>query len=169
MENTKEIERKFLVNSLPDLTGTKYRHIEQAYLCTSPVVRIRKEDDDYYMTYKSEGFLEREEYNLPLYKDSYLHLLSKADGNIITKKRYLLDYQTHTIELDVFEGIFKGLMIAEVEFKNQTEAKAFVPPSWFGKEVTYEGRYHNSYLSSAAISIVQKEIIPCLPESRCLV
>ncbi len=63
-----EIERKWLVSkeNLPqNLDAYPCRHIEQAYLCTEPVVRIRRQDDSYYLTYKSKGLLAREEYNLP--------------------------------------------------------------------------------------------------------
>lgn len=143
-----EIERKFLVREVPDLNNYSFHEIEQAYLCTKPVVRVRKEDDNYYMTYKAKGFLEREEYNLPLTEESYAHLLKKADGNVITKKRYLIKYLSHTIELDVFEGVFKGLIIAEVEFGSRVSADAFTPPEWFGEDVTFKEEYHNSCLSS---------------------
>ncbi|CBK73648.1 hypothetical protein CIY_07550 [Butyrivibrio fibrisolvens 16/4] len=37
-----EIERKFLIKELPDLSKYDYVDIEQGYLCTHPVVRIRK-------------------------------------------------------------------------------------------------------------------------------
>lgn len=148
-----EIERKFLVNELPeDLALCKFHIIEQAYLCTDPVVRIRKEDDNYYLTYKSKGFMSREEYNLPLTKESYLHLLAKADGNIITKKRYLIPYKQYTVELDVFDGIFKGLIIAEVEFESEAEANDFKPLAWFGEDVTFSSKYHNSTLSKSGIN-----------------
>lgn len=142
-----EIERKFLVKNIPDLANYKYHTIEQAYLCTEPVVRIRKEDDNYYLTYKSKGFLEREEYNLPLTKSAYLHLLEKADGNIITKTRYLIPYLDYVIELDIFDGIFKGTVLAEVEFNSRAEADNFIIPDWFSKDVTYEKKYHNSNMS----------------------
>lgn len=143
-----EIERKFLITSLPDnLELCRFHLIEQAYLCTEPVVRIRKEDDTYYLTYKSKGLLSREEYNLPLTADSYSHLLKKADGNIITKKRYLIPYNNYTIELDIFEGIFMGLIIAEVEFSSEDEANSFSGPEWFGEDVTFSSKFHNSTLS----------------------
>ena len=93
-----EIERKFLVS---DETADKYLHlvsegklksheIEQAYLTTDPVIRVRRSDDEYYMTYKGKGLLKREEYNLLLTKESYETLLSKADGNVIKKTRILI-------------------------------------------------------------------------------
>ena len=84
-----EIERKYLVTIPPeDYRTWEAVHMEQAYLCTAPVVRIRKENDEYFLTYKSKGLLAREEYNLPLTKEAYAHLLEKADGIIITKTRY---------------------------------------------------------------------------------
>lgn len=82
-----EIERKFLISELPDnLNNYKCREIEQGYLCTNPVIRVRKDNDNYYLTYKGSGLMSREEYNLPLTKQSYEHLIKKSDGNIITKK-----------------------------------------------------------------------------------
>lgn len=84
-----EIERKYKVDRLPAGYGEyPARRIEQAYLCTSPVVRIRREEEDYYLTYKSHGLLAREEYNLPLTQEAYEHLLPKADGIVLTKVRY---------------------------------------------------------------------------------
>lgn len=60
-----EIEKKFLPGNLPeDLNQYTHHKIEQAYLNTSPVVRIRKQDDEYYLTYKGGGMMAREEYNL---------------------------------------------------------------------------------------------------------
>ncbi|MBR5577474.1 MAG: adenylate cyclase, partial [Lachnospiraceae bacterium] len=61
-----EIERKYTINTLPDLSAYPYLLMEQAYLNTDPVIRIRRENDDYYLTYKGKGLLAREEYNLPL-------------------------------------------------------------------------------------------------------
>ena len=144
-----EIERKFLIKKLPDnLPSYKARKIEQAYLCTDPVVRVRRDNDDYYLTYKSKGMIVREEYNLPLTKEAYGHLLAKADGNIITKTRYEIPEKDNlTIELDVFEGKFDGLLLAEVEFASEEEALGYIPPEWFGEDVSNSTKYHNSTLS----------------------
>lgn len=144
-----EIERKFLIKKLPDnLTSYKARKIEQAYLCTDPVVRVRRDNDDYYLTYKSRGMIVREEYNLPLTKEAYGHLLAKVDGNIITKTRYEIPEKDNlTIELDVFEGKFDGLLLAEVEFTSEEEALGYIPPEWFGEDVSNSTKYHNSTLS----------------------
>lgn len=143
-----EIERKFTIKKLPgNLTDYPCHIIEQAYLNTDPVVRVRRQDDSYYMTYKGKGLLAREEYNLPLNETAYAHLKSKADGNVISKKRYLIPCAPYTIELDIFEAPFAPLVIAEVEFPTVEEAKAFLAPDWFAQDVTTDPAYHNSNLS----------------------
>ena len=150
-----EIERKFLIEpeSVPDnLTEYSCRIIEQGYLCTEPVVRIRRDNDKYELTYKSKGLMTREEYNMPLTKESYAHLVQKVDGRLIQKKRYMIPLNTSNtdlmIELDVFEGDLAPLILAEVEFPDEKSANFFEAPDWFGEDVTFSGKYHNSYLSS---------------------
>jgi CYTH domain-containing protein len=144
-----EIEKKYLLKHLADFASYEYHKIEQAYLCTNPVVRVRKEDNNYYMTYKGSGMLAREEYNLPLNQESYEHLKEKADGNVIGKTRYLIPLGKEDLvaEVDVFEEPFAPLITAEVEFESEEQANAFEAPEWFGEEVTFDGRYHNSYMS----------------------
>ena len=143
-----EIERKFLIKTLPtDYDTYPCRHLEQGYLSTAPVIRIRKDNDIYELTYKSGGMMARQEYNLPLTKESYHHLKEKVDGRLITKSRYMIPFQHYTIELDIFAGDLAPLMLAEVEFASAEDAHAFIGPDWFGQDVTFDGRYHNSNLS----------------------
>ena len=144
-----EIERKYLIHQLPgNLSRYQKEEIEQGYLNTEPVVRIRRSNDTYTLTYKGSGLMVREEYNLPLTKDSYEHLRSKIDGILISKTRYLIPLNDKlTIELDVFSGELAGLLLAEVEFETEEAANQFVPPEWFGEDVTFSSKYHNSTLS----------------------
>lgn len=143
-----EIERKFLVKTLPEnLESFPCRHLEQGYLCTAPVVRVRRDNEKYELTYKSGGMMAREEYNLPLTQEAYEHLKVKTDGRLICKRRYMIPYESYMIELDVFEGDLAPLIIAEVEFDSVETANNFTAPDWFGEDVTYDGRYHNSYMS----------------------
>lgn len=166
-----EIERKFTIKKLPENLESYPCHIiEQAYLNTDPVVRIRRQDAEYYMTYKGKGLLAREEYNLPLNEQSYYHLREKADGNIISKKRYVIPISTPQftatymsehlsdsgesidslslcVELDIFDAPFIPLVIAEVEFPDKETAEAFLPLDWFDQDVTNDPAYHNSNLS----------------------
>ena len=178
-----EIEKKFTVKELPqDLDSYPFHVIEQAYLNVNPAIRIRRQDDIFYMTYKSkktdgdaasehsdDAPIGQTEYNLPLDEDSYNHMLPKADGNIISKRRYLIPINDDAftdadrasipglnqalssgdikIELDVFEGPFKGRIVAEVEFPSEEAARAYKNAPWFDEEVTSDLRYSNAYMS----------------------
>lgn len=173
-ENTKEvpaleIERKYLIHHLPEhIARNIARHTEetdtagnaggkdaypcriitQGYLNTDPVIRIRQDNDLYELTYKSGGLMARQEYNLPLTKEAYEHLLTKIDGRLIRKKRYMIPLECGlTAELDIFGGSLAPLILAEVEFPAEEDALAFLPPPWFGEDVTFSGKYHNSNLS----------------------
>ena len=144
-----EIERKYLLRQLPEHLETYPSHrIEQGYLCTAPVVRIRRQDEEYWLTYKSKGLMVREEYNLPLTREAYLHLRPKTDGILICKTRYLIPLGGGlTAELDVFHDDYEGLFLVEVEFPSEEAAEAFLPLEWFGEDVTFSSAYHNSTLS----------------------
>lgn len=146
-ESFMEIERKFTIKELPDLSSFPSKKIVQAYLNTDPVIRIRREENNYYLTYKGKGLLSREEYNLPLNQESFDHLLPKADGIVISKTRYCIPFEKYVIELDVFEDALAPLIMAEVEFESEEEAHAFIPPAWFLEDVTNDKRYHNSNMS----------------------
>lgn len=149
-----EIERKFLVKQLPEaLESFVSLRIEQGYLCTKPVVRVRRQDDEYYLTYKGGGKMVREEYNLPLNEEAYEHLIQKADGFRIRKTRYripLAEQEPLIADLDIFSEPGELVMV-EVEFPSKEAADAFVPPAWFGEEVTFSKEYHNSYMSRFGI------------------
>ncbi len=146
-----EIERKFLIKILPkNLENYEKLHISQGYLCTDPVIRIRRSNDDYFLTYKGKGLFAREEYNLPLTKESFEHLLPKVDGILIDKLRYNIPLDGKLVaELDIFQGKLAPLQLVEVEFDTLEEANSFLPPSWFGEDVTGDVRYYNSNLSKA--------------------
>lgn len=148
-----EIERKYKISDIPfDPEIYPHEDLEQGYLSTNPVVRVRKAGETYTLTYKGQGLMVREEYNLPLTKESYLHLRAKADGILIHKIRYRIPFQSYTIELDLFQDELAPLCLAEVEFPSEEEANAFVPPDWFGEDVTFSGEYHNSALSRQPVS-----------------
>ncbi len=154
-----EIEKKYLVEKLPDdLSGYKKKEIEQAYLCGNPTVRVRKSNDDYILTYKSKkdtedlkkisGAAVNEEIEMPLTKEAYEHLIEKKDDHKVKKTRYIIPIdEDHNIELDVFHGRLKGLVMAEVEFLSAEDARDFVPPAWFKKDVSLDKRFSNKSLS----------------------
>lgn len=143
-----EIERKFLVKCIPDdMLQYPCKRIEQAYLCTKPVLRVRRYGEEFWLTCKGEGLLAREEYELSLSEEAYQHLLAKADGLVIEKDRYCIPWEGRIIELDVFDGSLAPLVFAEVEFSTEKEALEFCPPEWFDRDVTWDPTYSNASLS----------------------
>jgi len=153
-----EIERKFAIRKMPEsLEQYNKKQIEQGYLCYNPILRIRKSNENYFLTYKSkEGIKEQKEgqaiinneTELPLTKEAFLTLKEKTEGNMIYKTRYLIPIQDGlTVELDVFEGVLIGLIFAEVEFPDEKAADEFIPPEWFGKDLSNDKRFSNYYLS----------------------
>lgn len=160
-----EIEKKYLVKYMPkEMDSAHVSIIEQAYLSVHPVVRIRKSNNRYILTYKSHDGIDTNEFGdicicneieLPLTKESYEHLKTKADGMVISKKRYNIPLATYSTEygklkaeLDVFYGELEGLAFVEVEFESVSSAQQFQPPEWFGDDVSEDERYRNSYLSN---------------------
>lgn len=149
MENT-EIERKWLVKQEPsDLSEYENIEMEQAYLNISPTVRIRRENDEYILTYKGIGEgISHAEYNLPITKEAYEHMLPKADGIVIRKTRYVIPLDgTLKAELDRFKEPYEGLKIVEVEFDSLEDAESFEAPSWFGEDVSNDPRFKNARMA----------------------
>ncbi len=156
-----EIERKYIIKEIPlDLEAYQSMKLEQGYLSVKPVIRIRKADERYILTVKSKGLMERQEYELDLSEEEYASLMNKVEGNLVSKTRYIIpltdtngtcgDKMTDrklNIELDIFDKNFKGLVYAEVEFPTNEAAEAFTAPDWFYRDVTLDGRFHNSALS----------------------
>ena len=148
-----EIERKYLVDSLPaNLANYESVEIEQGYLCTSPTLRIRRMGDSFILTVKehlvstSSAIHNREE-EFALSSDAYNRLKDKCEGRMVSKTRYRIPLGALTAELDIFHGIHEGLRLVEVEFPDTAAADAFVPPFWFGPDVSTDCRYRNSYLA----------------------
>lgn len=146
-----EIERKFLVSpeNLPDLSGVAALEIQQGYLKRDkPTVRVRTKGSMGFLTVKgpSRGISREEfEYEIPL--NEALHLLALCQDGLVEKVRYLVPWEHHTLEVDVFKGRLSGLVIAEVEFKSESDSHSGGWPHWFGPEVSEDPRYANSSLS----------------------
>ena len=143
-----EIERKFLVSSLPDLNEHLGKTVKQGYISTDPVIRVRKMDDLYTLTVKSKGHLVREEFELDLTPEQFEDLWKKVDNVYVSKTRYFIPLDaTHMAELDIYYEDLDGLMTVEVEFDSTRDAERFMAPAWFGKDVTHDSRYKNNHLA----------------------
>ena len=143
-----EIEKKYLVKLCPDLSLYPCKHIVQAYISNEPVIRIRKMEQDYFLTVKSKGNIMREEFEIPISADAYEKLYLKIENQPIKKVRYFIPLSDGlTAELDIYEDSLSDLMTVEVEFDSLEAAENFTPPSWFGKDISLDARYKNSMLA----------------------
>lgn len=143
----KEIEKKYLVNKLPNLSTCKKSNIIQGYISYNPETRIRKIDNSFFITYKSDEFLIRDEDEKEIDEEKYNILFKKIKNNIIYKTRYYIKDKNYLYELDIYHGSLEGLITVEVEFQNLNDALKFKPPLWFGIEITNNIKYKNSSLS----------------------
>lgn len=158
LKNNLEIERKFLVKHIPDLSqipNLQKNYIKQAYISTTPLLRIRQKNEQYFFTYKSRGTIQRTEVEEEITKEQFLNLWSKIEGYPIIKTRYtfpLVDIINKNksclfVELDIYEGEHEGFKNVEVEFSSLEEANSFIPPEWFGEDITENFLYTNASLS----------------------
>lgn len=145
-----EIERKFLVKSvnLESLARKKTR-IQQGYLSHDPnrTVRIRITDVQGYITIKgasNDSGTTRFEWEKEIPKEEAMALLALSDGTVIDKTRFYIPHGSHVFEVDEFYGDNAGLVMAEIELKN--EAEHFEKPDWIGEEVTGQSKYYNANL-----------------------
>lgn len=148
-----EIERKFLVDAVPDdVRDHPSSVLEQGYIALDPdgtEVRIRRKDGASTLAVKSSGGLARVEEELPIDDAAFERLWPLTEGRRIEKVRHVIPANESglVIELDVYRGDLDGLVVAEVEFSGEDEAHAFTPPDWFGADVTADGRYKNQRLA----------------------
>lgn len=151
-----EIERKFLVKEIPEnLDKFEKREIIQGYISIDPTIRLRKSNDEYFLTVKSKGHLKREEMEFPLTREQFENLWPKVDSSTIYKTRYNIPLENNLIaELDIYHKNLEGLLTVEVEFDSEKDSEKFIPPHWFGKDVTHDSRYKNS---NVAVYGVPKE------------
>lgn len=144
-----EIEKKFLVKVIPlQLEQYTKKEISQTYISTDPTIRIRKSNSEFILTIKGKGSVAREEFELNISERQYNKLAAKAETPFIIKTRYVIPIGNKLYaELDEYHSQLQGLYTVEVEFSTISEAEAFIPPSWFGKDVSNDKRYKNTSLS----------------------
>lgn len=154
-----EIERKFLIDekTLPQLQGLLQQRegagvrMVQGYIDTTghTVVRVRRAGNGAYLTIKGPGSDDgttRAEFEYPLPVEDAESILGNLCGErIVEKTRYRLEVGQHIWEVDVFDGLNAGLLLAEVELQCSDETVSL--PAWAGREVTGDAAYYNSQLA----------------------
>ena len=145
IKNHYEIERRFLVKYLPDLSDAEKADIVQYYL-NDNVTRLRRMNDEYILTQKSGSGLMRTEIEYSIDKSQFDNLKIGAK-TFITKTRYFYPLDNLTCEIDIFNGKFDGIIIAEIEFATIEQAKSYTPPDFLGAEITLDKKLSNKQMS----------------------
>lgn len=154
-EEKLEIERRFLIKKSPEnLEQYKHSDIEQGYLSTKEgtSIRIRKKGDKFYQTIKKGTGKIRKEFEVEIQQGLYNILWKETKGRRLEKTRYEIPYEGKIIEFDIYKGKLGGLVTAEVEFESEEKCDSFIPPDWFGAEVTEMKEFTNKYLATHGIS-----------------
>jgi adenylate cyclase len=151
-----EIERKFLVTEVPEglLETAKRFEIAQGYFVSSEGrkerirAKVGEEGEALYLrTYKEGDGLVRIEDEWKITKDEFDRIWPQTEGARVEKTRYMIPLDRHVAELDLYKAGLDPLMTVEVEFTTEEDAQAFLPPEWFGEDVTGIRKYTNSQLA----------------------
>lgn len=150
-----ENELSFLVAKMPGIAGVPHKEIEQHYLSDdAEPLRLRRAGGTFELTKKlpldPDDLSRKEEITIPLDRAEYFMLLPLARRSLAKTRYYLPLPGGHTAELDVFRGPLDGLVMVEVEFRDDAARAAFVPPPWFGRDVSQEPWSSNATLAGKA-------------------
>lgn len=150
---TVEIERKFLVRSLPaaEVLGVA-DHLRQGYLAEDGGVslRLRVTASAATLTVKAGSGLERTEVETVIDAEEADALWPHTVGRRVEKWRHRVTLEggdAIVAEVDRYGGDLEGLYTVEVEFSDTDRAASFSPPAWFGPELTGDERWSNAALA----------------------
>lgn len=146
-----EIERKFLLDELPNIPAISEVEIHQGYVSISPEVRVRSYRvisgenegyEDYKLTIKSGGDLVRAEIETTIPKKFFDKVAAFIGRPLISKRYFKYQYGGHTLECSIVdEGTDHSFIYGEVEFASVEEAKNYQWPFQGAKDITYNQRY----------------------------
>lgn len=149
-----ERERKFLVDRLPDDLGPAVA-IRQGYLALdgNVQVRVRRADEECTLTVKGGRGRDRTEVETIITVEQFDDLWPLTEGRRIEKARHRVPLvDGRTAEVDLYSAAHAGLQVVEVEFPENADPDDFVPPPWFGRDVTDDARFSNADLATAGES-----------------
>ncbi len=150
---TIEIERKFILPEVPhhDILGAGV-HIRQGYLAEEGdvEVRVRISSEKATLTVKAGRGVARTEVDVPITVAQAESLWTHTEARRVDKTRHRVTLDEalgHVAEVDVYAGDLAGLCVVEVEFSSEVSAAEFVPPRWFGSELTGVSGWGNAALA----------------------
>lgn len=143
-----EIERKFLVETMPNLKGVKPVLQERYFLQHGDLVEERIQAYGTIFEYEMKTAVSPKEWRREkrlLTGEQFFSLQKKASPAIV-RESYSLSKKNPRVSIKVYQGIYQGLVYAEVEFDSLKEFESFKPLSWMGLEITNSPLGRESWL-----------------------
>jgi CYTH domain-containing protein len=160
-----ELERTFLAKELPEnLSDFSFKEMIDLYIpedSLHPVMRIRKNGDKYEITKKeptegADSSVQREQ-TIILEKDEFETLL-RVGGKKVSKDRYLYKIDNYNAEIDIFKDNLAGLVLVDVEFKNEEDKDDFKMPDFCLIEVTQEKFLAGGMLAGKSYEDIESDL-----------
>ncbi len=137
-----EIERKFLIEKMPDLSTLKPIHYERYFIRSDESVqeRIQRKGEKCEIEVKTVvpgagNFLMHKKEKRSLTEEQFEILKQGKEDRGIVRDSYQVSINPN-ISIKVYHGKFELLVRAEVEFESEEAASSYIPESWMGKEIT---------------------------------
>ena len=151
MNKDLEIERKFLVKRLP--SGWKRHAFSQIVQGYFPManrdieIRVRRKGSQHFITIKGGQGRKRLEEEIEISESRFRVLWPLTRAARISKRRYKIPFNGHIIQMDIYQGPHRGLVMADIEFDSVPKSRAFETPEWLGGEITGRREYANAVLA----------------------
>ncbi len=154
MGSENEIERRWIIETIPDQITHSIRR-EVGYVFNKDgemriVKKYKPNDTKYLITIKTDGTLTRKEWQERIPEWAMKVAWPRTRSRRLEITRHFADYHGNVLEIDEYHGRFNGLIKLEIEFGDETDASAFVLPSWIGRawEVTTDIRFNNKNMAA---------------------
>lgn len=153
-----EIERKFLVKTLPDLSGKAPLVYKRYFLYVGDEyeIRIQQKGEAYELERKGrKGDISNLKNSFPISSLEFEHLKSFCSSSL-ERESYNLDKD---VSIKIYHGTYEKLIRAEFEFNSEDDAKSFIPPSWCNAEITATNLGRDSKLIHLTREEFEKELL----------
>lgn len=157
----KEIERKWVLAAAPPLDGRACDEIRQGYLFTGVAeMRVRSMGSRYFLTVKANAGRDRDEWESEIPQWVFDAVWPSTKGCRLRKQRYSWREGRRTMELDLYAGKLKGLIVLETEFRSPRAAKRFTLPEWAAgaREVTGDRAFSNQALARNGLKKIRRHL-----------
>lgn len=161
-----EYELTYLAAKLPrEISSWPQKKLVDIYipadLNVHPRIRLRQKGENFELTKKvpvdGADSSVHQETTIPLSRQEF-EALAAVSSRAVEKTRYYGRVGARDAEIDVFEGVLKGLVLIDFEFETKEALEAFSPPEECLADVTQETFIAGGVLAGRCYSDIQEEL-----------